>query len=250
MKPIIELKDKHYLIVGASGGIGMAVSELISEQGGVVDIVARHKDSLDEVISHIGGKHKAWVYDVTDLDEIDTWMKELTRERGPFDGMVYCVGTDQIRPLRMLSYDKLENIMRVNYYPFIEIVRSFEKKNNSKDAASVVAISSIASFEGGGGKTAYCASKGAIDSSVRALAKDLSVRHIRVNSVCPGMVDTDLLKRIDSESEEFRRGRERQFLGLIKPRDVANVVAFLLGDSSKMITGQSFVIDGGRTCCS
>jgi len=138
--------------------------------------------------------------------------------------------------------------MSVNFYSFLEISKQFSKKKYNDNGGSIVAISSIASKVGARGLTAYCASKGAIESAVRAMSLELALKNIRVNSICPSMIETqiyadlkDLVNNKDFEDEL----KKRQILGVGKPEDVAYVAAFLLSDASQFITGTSINVDGG-----
>lgn len=131
---------------------------------------------------------------------------------------------------------------------FIELVRVASKKKNHEERASFLVVSSAASVKGDKAKTAYCASKGALDSAVRAMAKELATKNIRVNTVVPGILKTDMynlyLKYAGEEGFE-KNVLAYQYLGLGEPLDVANAIAFLLSDASKFITGTGFVVEGG-----
>ena len=126
-------------------------------------------------------------------------------------------------------------------------MRSLHKAKGLKEGASVVAMSSISSIRAMKAKMAFCAAKAALDASVRCLAVELACKGIRVNSVQKGGVDVDFekdhIQNINTLNEEFTS--RKQFLGISKAGEVANVVAFLLSDATRTITGTSIVIDGG-----
>jgi NAD(P)-dependent dehydrogenase (short-subunit alcohol dehydrogenase family) len=138
--------------------------------------------------------------------------------------------------------------MSGNFYSFVELVKHFSKRKNNDNGGSIVAISSIASKVGARGLTAYCASKGALESAIRSLALELAAKNIRINSIAPGMIETQIydgLKEIINNKEFEVDLKKRQIMGVGNPEDVASAAAFLLSDASKLITGTSLVVDGG-----
>ena len=138
--------------------------------------------------------------------------------------------------------------MNVNFASFVEIVRCITKKNYFNKKLSIVGVSSISSLIGSLGKTGYCASKAAMDAAVRCMAKELSQNEIRVNTVCPGIVNTEIYQQFKDnagDSQDAQMKLERQYLGICQPIDIANAICFLLSDLSRMITGTSINVDGG-----
>lgn len=145
-------------------------------------------------------------------------------------------------PIKSLSCDLLELLMRTNFYSFVELARqySFRKNNNG---GSIVAVSSMAAVAADRGQIAYAASKAAINASVVAMSKELAKKKIRVNSVMPGMVNTRMLQQ---GQEVFGELRINQLMGAGEPIDIANMIAFLLSDAARFITGANMEMDGGR----
>ena len=150
--------------------------------------------------------------------------------------------------MKFLKPEQLLEIFQINLFPFIEVVRCLTRKNAYNPGMSIVGISSVSSMQGGKGKTGYCASKGAMDAAVRAMAKELAPGKIRINTICPGLLQTDMYDTArDNGGGDFQNIAERQYLGIGKPEDAASLAAFLLSDASHFITGTSMVTDGGRT---
>lgn len=249
MKTIIDLSKKTILVAGASSGIGAETAILCSELGAKVVLIARREDKLKEVLQKLSGDiHRYFTFDLSLFDETEGFMKALIHEVGPLDGIVYSAGIPGTRPLKMLKPSALNEVMNINFNAFVELVRCATKKNAYSKGMSIVGISSISSTIGSLGKTAYCASKAAMDSAVRCMAKELSVYEIRVNTVCPGIIETEMFQVFQNnagESKDAQDKIDRQYLGLGKPVDVANAIAFLLSDASRMITGSNIGIDGG-----
>ena len=249
MKNIVDLRGKKILITGASSGMGAETAVLCSQLGAKVILVARREDKLKEVISKLeGDDHKYYIFDLSLVDELEDFIKAIIAETGPVDGFVHSAGISSTRPLKMIKPAHMREVMDINLYSFVEITRCITKKNCFNSGLSIVGVSSISSTLGNQTKTAYCASKAAMDAAVRCFAKELASNGIRANTVCPGMINTDIYKKFldnagDSYDAEVRM--YRQYLGLGEPEDVANMIVFLLSDASRLITGSNIGVDGG-----
>lgn len=244
----MDLSGKHILVTGASAGIGKATAILISKLGGRVSLVARNEEKLNETLSClIGGGHAIYPYDVRDIDGIEALLKSVITVQGAFSGLVHCAGIADMRPLSMTKYDFLHNMMLTNFYSFIEMCRIYAKKNFN-NGGSIVAMSSACSQKGDKSKTAYCSSKAAIDGAIRAIAPEMAVKNIRINSILSGFIKTDLYySYISTAGEEAMISNvlDKQYLGMGEVIDVANAICYLLSDTAKFITGTGFVVDGG-----
>ena len=250
MKDIMSLSNKRVLITGASSGIGKETAILLSKLGAQLVMVARSKEKLEDVLLNLkGDKHKFYCYDLKNLEGIESLIKQIVSENGAIDGFVHSAGIGNTRPLKMMKPDFLREVMEINFNSFVEITRCITKKSFFNENMSIVGISSIASVQGNQSKTAYCASKAAMDAAIRCMAKELAPKKIRVNSVMPGLIKTDIFEAFldrSVDSEDAKNIMARQYLGMGEPIDVANMIAYLLTDMSKFITGTSIPIDGGR----
>lgn len=249
MYNLVELTGRHILITGASSGMGKETAILCSKLGATVTLVARNEENLQKVLSELGGEnHKYYTFDLSRVEEIEGFIKNVVAETGAFDGFVHSAGITSNRPFKQLKPSILYDVMNINYFSFIEIVRGLTKKNCFNEGMSIVGISSISSKRGNKAKTAYCASKAAMDASVRCLAKELSPKKIRVNTVNPSFIKTEIYQQfIDNcgDGNDAKNVMFRQYLGLGEPIDVANMIAFLLSSASKFITGTHINVDGG-----
>jgi len=148
----------------------------------------------------------------------------------------------------MTKYEDILPTMQINFFSFVEIIRCLTQKKRFSDGGSIVAMSSTGSIHGKPTKTAYSASKAAIDAAIRCMICDLSKRKIRINSVMPSWVNTKMYAsflRDYPDSKDIKEIEERQYMGVSEPEEVANVIAFLLSDAKKTITGTSILMDGG-----
>ena len=249
MKNVIDLNGKKILVTGASSGMGAETAVLCSQLGATVILVARREEKLQEVKGKLEGDgHRCYPFDLSKVDEIEEFMKGMIEETGPLDGFVHSAGISSSRPLKMMKPNVLREVMDINFNSFVEIVRCIMKRGCFNSGLSIVGISSISSTLGNQAKTAYCASKAAMDAVVRCFAKELAPVGVRANTVCPGMIDTDIYTKFkanagDSYDAKMRMGR--QYLGLGQPIDVANMIVFLLSSASRLITGSNIGVDGG-----
>lgn len=245
----MDLKGKNIMVTGASSGIGKGIAIYLSKLEANVIMLARNKERLEEVYSELSpGNHSYHILDLCNLDEIESMMECVCKDGLKLNGLVHSAGISLTMPLQYLKMSDLKNIMSVNFYSFMELVKQFSKNKFHENDSSIVAISSISSKVGARGLSAYCASKGALESAVRSMALDLAPKKIRINTVAPGMIKTqiyDALKEIVNNTDFEAELKKRQILGIGKPEDVANAVAFLLCDASKFITGTTIIVDGG-----
>lgn len=250
MKNLVDLTDKNICVTGASSGIGREISILLSKLGAKVMMVARNEERLKSVLNDLEGKdHKIFAFDLSEVELIESRFKNIIDEVGPLNGLVHSAGIGEVRPLKMLKPRHLREVMDINFNSFVEIVRCITKRNAYSPTLSIVGISSVSSLQGNQSKTAYSASKAAMDASIRCMAKELSGRGVRVNSVMPGLIKTEIFESFleeGADSEDAANVMKRQYMGIGHPGDVANMVAYLLSDAAKFITGASMPIDGGR----
>ena len=245
-----SLKGRKILITGASSGIGKATAKLAAAMGAVCVINGRDETRLNATLAELEGKeHKAIAIPLTPENCKEFIIKAVSLV-GPLNGVVHCAGMEKTMPFRMTELSDLHEIMSVNLDAFWEITRELiKKKNHEPQKLSVVSIASVAGQYGASGKTAYAASKGALISLIKSLASEYAGQKIRFNCVCPGYVETPMLnniKKLYKTEEEFEQAIvKKHALGLGKPEDVANAVAYLLSDASRWVTGTTMNVDGG-----
>ena len=254
MENLIDMKDKHVLIIGASTGIGRHTAITLSSLGARLTLVARSEDKLQAVVRELhGSRHDYCVCDVSDLSGIEAMIKKTAAENGLLDGLVYSVGTTMSMPLHMYKPEKLQKVFDVNFFAFVECVRQATKKGRFNPGMRIVGVSSVASMKGDKSHLGYSASKAAMDASVRCIAKELADKKIYINTVAPGMTETEMvhnyINRVGADSETVKEQLGRQYLGMIQPEAVAKTIAFLLSSAAEAITGITLPVDGGFTTC-
>lgn len=245
----MDLTGKHIIITGASRGIGKESARHIEKLGAKVTLISRNEEKLRSVTELMQNDRNAvYPFELKNIHEIEPLINKIKSEQGPVDGFVHCAGIATMRPLQMTKFEFIHDMMLLNFYSFIELVRCISKKNNFNPGCSLVAISSVAARNGLKTKLAYCSSKSALEGAVRSLAVELADRKIRVNAVLPGFIKTEMFEEfINSTGQEnFEKSvLSRQYMGVGDTVDTANSIAFLLSDASKFITGTGLVVDGG-----
>lgn len=246
-----SFKNKNILIVGASSGIGAKTASELACKGANVILVARREEKLSELCKAIGNNSCYYVADISNISCIDNLVKQVISENGKLDGFVYAAGITDDVPLKFLDYDRILKTFNTNYFAFVEFMRQISQKTNYNVGMRVVAISSISSIRGEKAHTSYCASKAAIDATVRCLSKELYAKGIVLNTVQPGMIRTDMyeefLIKMGSDGSANESLNKCQYAGIGETDDVANAIIFLLSNKSRFITGISIPVDGGST---
>ena len=248
MFKLVDLSNKHIVITGASSGIGREVALLVNKLGAKVSLIGRKKDLLESLIQDLqGGENQFYEFDVTNFNDIDNLVSRIVATNGLIDGFVHSAGIEMTRPLKMLKIEHYREVFDINTISALEITKSITKNTNISTNASIIYISSIVGILGQPGKTAYSASKGALIAAAKCLALELAPKGIRVNTILPALVETDMSSKIlASLSEEGKNYILKMHpLGFGRPIDIANSAAFLLSSAARWITGSEFLIDGG-----
>ena len=237
------LKGKTILVTGASSGIGQATAVECAQMGAEVVITGRDTERLQATADLVGTPKALIAADLTNQEDVERLVAALP----PLDGAVLCAGNSTTLPLQFGSREKFDEMFNVNFFAPVELLRLMYKKKVLQKGASVVLIASIGgthSFMPGNG--VYGASKAALNSLMKYAAREYASRKIRVNSICPGMVDTPLIHRGTITEEQLVEDAKRYPLGRYgKPGDIANGAVYLLSDASSWLTGHDLVIDGG-----
>lgn len=242
-----SLKGKTILVTGASSGIGKATAVNAAKFGATLIITARDAQRLQETYCALEGQgereHKQIIADLTNEEHFNNLLAEVPN----LNGLVLCAGKGLTLPIQFASKEKFDDIFNINFFAPVELLRMLYKKKKLQTESSVVLLSSLGGtqiFSGGNG--IYGASKSALNAVMKFAAKEFSVRKIRVNSICPGMVDTPLIHRGTISDEQLLEDQKRYPLGRYgQPEDIAYAAIYLLSDAASWITGQAFVLDGG-----
>lgn len=241
-----SLNGKRILITGASSGIGKATAIASSRLGATMVLTGRNKERLGQTYIELDGDgHSSIPADLTNQEDVE----ELIKSCGRLDGIVLCAGQGAVIPFKLSSRNKFNPVFEINYFAPIEIMRLLVKNRLLNEGASVVFVSSVGGIDSITiGNTIYGATKAALNSTMKFCALELAPKKIRVNSVCPGMVNTKLIKGGALSEEQHQADMQNYPLKRYgEPEDIAYGIIYLLSDASSWVTGHSLVIDGGLT---
>ena len=242
-----SLANKTFLVTGATSGIGLEICKQIHIAGGNFIGIGRNIEQLQNYISnHQLEFSKVIKFDLVDLENIHELVANLEIK---IDGFVHSAGIANVSPMHFFNFSDYEKIRKINLDSILVLFSELLKKKIINKQASVVFISSISAIRGAKGNGLYAITKSALDTISKVYANELASKKIRVNSIQPGMVETDMSLEAETilSKEVMNLDRSKYPLGYGETKDIALPVIFLLSNASKWITGQSIVIDGGRT---
>jgi 3-oxoacyl-[acyl-carrier protein] reductase len=245
-----KLSGKVAVVTGASKGIGAAIAKHLADEGAAVVVnYASSKQGADRVVAEItgkGGRAVAVQADVAKQADIGRLFAEAKKAFGRLDILVNNAGIYEFAPLEEVTPTHFHKQFDLNVLGLL-LATQEAVKHFGPDGGSIINLSSVVSTAAPPNSSVYSATKAAVDAVTRSLAKELGPRKIRVNSINPGMVETEGIHSSGLSSGDFRKQLEAQTpLGRIgQPQDIAPAAVFLASDDSAWITGETFYIAGG-----
>lgn len=248
----MSLEGKCIIVTGAASGIGKETAKLLHNLGAKLLLLDLNENSLKEVADSLGQGVAFRAVDLSDFDNIKRTVLDAKSELDTsYTGLVHCAGIPSVLPLRVLTNDQYEKVMRINTQAAMNLAKLFTSKqgHDSSQQCSIVLISSVYGIVGSAANLAYATSKAAIIGMTKALAIEFAPKNIRVNCVAPGFIKTNMATGVNQmfDAQYAERIESMHPLGWGEAIDVANAIAFLLSDGSKWTTGAVFNIDGGFT---
>ena len=244
---IFNFSDKNFVVVGASSGMGRQTALELAASGAHVLAIARNEERLLAV--------KAAYLDLIDVARLDVttasdeqWIEAIgafVERYGKLHGLVYTAGITGITSLRVHDGNESRLIMETNFWGAMKSLEIATKKKFSHEGGSYIIFSSTAAYQGVRGQLVYSGTKAAVQAAVRSIAKEISGRGQRINSISPGWVETEMtenyLEHMGQSPQEVSVG----CFGKGNPQDVTGMVLFLLSDRAQWITGADYIVDGG-----
>jgi NAD(P)-dependent dehydrogenase (short-subunit alcohol dehydrogenase family) len=231
----MTFEGKNILVAGGSSGIGLSLIKLLVSKGATVYNVSRTaSEEWPEGVKHLTADV------LSDLSALASFLPEQLH------GLVYSVGSINLKPFNRLTEDDFLNDYRLNVLGAVKTIQQALKPLKSAGAASVVLISSVAARTGMGFHASIASAKNAVEGLALSLAAELAPQKIRVNVVAPSLTDTPLAGTLLNTPEKKEASAKRHPLGAYgEPEDISAMIGFLLADESTWMTGQVIGIDGG-----
>jgi 3-oxoacyl-[acyl-carrier protein] reductase len=235
------------LVTGGARGIGRAIVAALVQDGWQVAFTYReNQDAARAVEADHDGRARAFALDLRDHTRADSLVREVIADFGPVAGLVNNAGVRYDGLLAMTPDAEWDAVMDTNAGGAFRCCRAVIPGMVSRRAGAIVNVSSLSALSGVAGQTAYAASKSALIGLTRSLAREVGKRNIRVNAVVPGYVATDMTTALPEAVTQALRAHECLPAGT-SAADVAHVVAFLLSDRARAVTGQVIPVDAGSS---
>lgn len=237
-----SLAERTILVTGATSRIGRACAVLAAQMGARIVATGRDTARLGETVAALTGDgHASLAADLATADGRDAVLTAAETVQG----VLHVAGRSDVLPVKFTTDELFQESMRVNFEAPVLLTRDLFKRKVIQPGGSIVFVASVAPMRGPVGHAAYAASKGALLSAMRVLAREFAVRQLRVNALCPGTIS---LGATEEYGAVGTGGDEQNYpLGYGRPADVASSAVFLLSDAARWITGTSLVLDGGLT---
>ncbi|MDA7565604.1 SDR family oxidoreductase [Candidatus Pelagibacter sp.] len=232
--------SEKYLIFGATGSVGSSLAEQLKNTGNDVHLVARNESEVKVIAEKLGCS-----YTVADVLE-NGFIEKVKLEVNEIKGVAYCVGSIDLKPLRMVTEADMNKCMKLNLYSAIEVIKGFQE-SLKKNKGSVVLFSTVAAQRGFTNHTIIASAKAAVEGLTVTLAAEFAP-HIRVNCIAPSLSKSKIAEPMLKNpviAEGIAKAHPLKRLG--EGKDSAALAKFLITEESSWITGQIIAVDGGRS---
>lgn len=241
-------QKQHVVITGGTRGIGKGLVMAFAQAGySVIFTYKSSSASAQEIEETAAAKSldvKGYQCDVTDMGSVNRLAETLFSDSIIPVGLINNAGITKDAVLARMTNEEWHSVIDTNLNAVFNVTRSFVPKMMELDSASVINISSVSGHKGNPGQTNYSSSKAALTGLTKSLSLELARFNIRVNTISPGYIDTEMLQTIPEEqSKKIKKSVPLRRMGTID--DVASLALYLMSDGASYITGQSILIDGG-----
>ena len=252
---VTRLNGKIAIVTGAGSGIGRAIALAFAREGAKVAVLGRRREPLAEVVTELrqsGTDACAFPCDVANARDSLVAVREVEQQLGHPNVLVNNAGILSVSTVESISEEEWDRVMQTNLKgPFL-MSRAVLPSMRLAGGGSIVNIGSVLGLVAMKQRAAYCASKGGVTMLTKAMAIDHAHENIRVNCICPSIVETELVQALFADSEAGRQTRDARIATLPlgrfgKPVDIADLALFLASDESSWMTGTAIPVDGGLT---
>lgn len=253
----MRLKGKVALVTGGGRGMGRAISLALAKEGARVCVNYFHsQDAAEEVVKRIkenggamnrlvhGGEAISYKADVSKLEEVNRMVEEVNKRFGRIDILINNAGLNIDKYLMIMNEEEWDRVIDVNLKGTFNCSKAVSRVMIAQRSGNIINISSVSAISGTAGQTNYSAAKGGMISFTKSLARELAPFGIRVNALAPGLIDTEMVKKMPKKMlDQILAMTPLKRMGT--PEEVAKVVTFLVSEEAGYITGQVIRIDGG-----
>ena len=244
----MRLKDKTAIITGGGTGIGLATARAFYQEGAKIILFGRRKEKLEKAVEKLGGSAIIVQGDMTNNNDLDQLINETLHNFQKIDILVNNAGLFNGSPLHEISDSQWDEIMNINIRSVFQLTRRVLPAMLSQKYGSIIHISSILGLIAVPQVAAYNVSKGALNQFSRSIAVEYGSSGIRSNSICPGLIATDMTADLMKDADLMKEWSKEYPIGRFgKPEDVANACLYLASDESSFVTGITLPVDGGFT---
>ena len=232
--------SEKYLIFGATGSVGSSLAEQLKNSGKDIHLVARNESEVKVIAEKLGCS-----YSVADVLE-DNFIEKVKADINEIKGIAYCVGSIDLKPLRMVTEQDLNKCMKLNLYSAIEVIKGYQE-SLKKNKGSVVLFSTVAAQRGFTNHTIIASAKAAVEGLTVTLAAEFAP-NIRVNCIAPSLSKSKIAEPMLKNTviaEGIAKAHPLKRIG--EGKDSAALAKFLITDDSSWVTGQVIAVDGGRS---
>jgi len=246
----MRLTGKVAIITGAGSGIGRACAIAFAREGAKVTLVGRTRAKLDHVAGEIGAAAFAQAGDIRKQSDIERIVQATVERFGGLHVLVNDAAVLHAGTVESQTDSQWDDTFATNVKGMWHFTRAVVPHLRRAGGGSVINISSVIGLVGARNRAAYSASKGAVTVLTKSMALDLAADQIRVNCICPGIVETELVEKFITEAPDPEAARRQRIalhpLGRFgKPEDIAPMAVYLASDESSWVTGAAFCVDGG-----
>lgn len=250
----MRFTEKAAIITGAGSGIGRATAQRLAEEGcklGLVDLDAKGLEQTQSMLP-TGSESLAFELDITNEPGVEKTVGAVLERWGRLDAMCNNAGIDgSMKTAPEQDLDEWQRILAVNLLGAVLFTKYASRAMQQVRKGAIVNTASVAGIRSGAGGNAYSASKAGIINFTQTAACDLGEWNVRVNAVCPGLVQTNLTKPLfdyaRERNKEAKLGYRCELRRFARPEEIAAVIAFLASDDASYVTGQALPVDGGNT---